>query len=189
MRLAVNIAIMREERLLLTQREDFEAWCLPGGHVDFGESLAQAAKREAEEEVGLTVELQGLIGVYSLLPARSAGINHLAVFAARPSGGSIRLQADEVIAADYFAPDHLPQPLFWGHRQRILDAFAGRRGLARTQQLPWPFPTDLTRQELYRLRDESGLSRREFFIKHFGAWGAAGEKSDCTFNTKTTING
>ena len=58
-------------------------------------------------------------------------------------------------------------------RRRILDAFDNRRGLARTQRLPWPFPTDLTRQALYRLRDESGLSRQEFFVKHFGASGEA----------------
>ena len=33
-------------RVLLTQREDYEVWCLPGGHVEDGESLATAAKRD-----------------------------------------------------------------------------------------------------------------------------------------------
>ena len=48
--IGVNVAIMSESKVLLTRREDFEVWCLPGGAVDDGESLARAAVREAEED-------------------------------------------------------------------------------------------------------------------------------------------
>ena len=41
--LGVNVAIFQEGKVLLTKRVDFEVWCLPGGEVDEGESLAQAA--------------------------------------------------------------------------------------------------------------------------------------------------
>ena len=40
--LGVNVAILEDGKILLTRREDFEVWCLPGGGVDDGESVAQA---------------------------------------------------------------------------------------------------------------------------------------------------
>ncbi len=52
---SVNVAVMQEGRILLTQREDFETWVLPSGRVEEGESLAQAAIREAKEETGIDV--------------------------------------------------------------------------------------------------------------------------------------
>jgi hypothetical protein len=61
-----TVAILRDGKLLLTRREDFEVWCLPGGCVDEDESLADAARREAEEETGLKVRLTRLV-VYTLV--------------------------------------------------------------------------------------------------------------------------
>ena len=54
-RLAATVAIVQDDKVLLAKREDFEVWCLPGGMVDVGESLAETAVREAHEETGLTV--------------------------------------------------------------------------------------------------------------------------------------
>ncbi|PJF32668.1 MAG: NUDIX hydrolase, partial [Phototrophicales bacterium] len=50
--IGANIAIIRDNKILLTKREDFEVWCLPGGQAEAGESLAQTALREAREETG-----------------------------------------------------------------------------------------------------------------------------------------
>jgi ADP-ribose pyrophosphatase YjhB (NUDIX family) len=144
--LAVNIAIIHAGRILLTQREDFKVGCLPGGAVDPGESIAQAAVREVREETGLDVELTRLVGIYSRPKARGV---HLVLFAARPTGGELRFQAGEVIDAGYFDPDALPEPLLAWHHQQIVDALRGAQGLAWTQKLAWPFDPEMTRQQFY----------------------------------------
>ncbi len=173
--LGVEIAIIHAGQILLTQREDFEVWCLPGGNVDGGESVAQAAMREAREEAGLDVQLERLVGIYSI-PRWSGGGSHVVVFAARPAGGSLKPQPSEVVAARYFDLDALPEPLFGWHRQRIRDALSGVGGsVAWSQAMVWPFEPDMARPALYARRDQSGLSRQEFFLQHFGQAGQADE--------------
>jgi ADP-ribose pyrophosphatase YjhB (NUDIX family) len=163
--LGVTVAIFDDGRILLTRREDFEIWCLPGGQVDDGESLAEAAAREAFEETGLEIELTHLVGAYSR-PKWWLGGLHSLLFAARPVGGRLRPQPSEVIEARYFAPDALPNDLLWSHRQWIEDAFAGWGGsLARSDPTPWPFDPNLSRQELYAMRDRSGLSRSAYYAQ------------------------
>jgi 8-oxo-dGTP diphosphatase len=173
--LGVEIAIIRSGQILLTRREDFETWCLPGGNVDAGESTAQAAMREAREETGLDVQLERLVGIYSM-PRWGRGGAHIVVFAARPAGGGLRPQPGEVVAVRYFDPDALPEPLLGWHRQRIWDALNGVGGsVAWSQAVAWPFDQDVTRPALYALRDQSGLSRQEFYLQHFGRAGRDAE--------------
>lgn len=60
-----GVAAVFDGRILLARRTDDGNWCLPGGRVEFGESIAACAEREFEEETGQAVELTGLLGVYS----------------------------------------------------------------------------------------------------------------------------
>jgi 8-oxo-dGTP pyrophosphatase MutT (NUDIX family) len=120
------------QRLLLTRRRDNGLWCLPGGHMEPGESAAEACVREVREETGLEVRVTRLIGVYSsphvLLEYRPDRREQMVglCFAAEPIGGTLGL-SDETTAADYFtaaaitALDVLPH-----HIERIADAFAGQ---------------------------------------------------------------
>ena len=110
--LGVSIAIIQEGRVLLTQRSDFPVWCLPGGAVDDGESIAQAAVREAREETGLEVALTRLVGTYSL-PRWLDGGAHEVLFAARPVGGRLQKETRETVDARFFGPEELPEPLQW----------------------------------------------------------------------------
>jgi 8-oxo-dGTP pyrophosphatase MutT (NUDIX family) len=55
----------KREKVLLTQRTDNGRWCLPGGMMESGESVAEACEREVWEETGLHVRITRLIGVYS----------------------------------------------------------------------------------------------------------------------------
>lgn len=54
-----------EHRLLLIQRSDSGLWAIPGGALDFGESVADCAIRETAEETGIAIDVTGLVGIYS----------------------------------------------------------------------------------------------------------------------------
>ena len=66
--IGVNIGIIQDNKLLLTQREDFEVRCLSGGEVEPGETLARAAVREAREETGPEVVSDRLMGANGCCP-------------------------------------------------------------------------------------------------------------------------
>jgi ADP-ribose pyrophosphatase YjhB (NUDIX family) len=81
----------------------FGKWVFPGGFVDRGESVAQAAVRETFEEVGLRVSVTGILDVYSY-PGDEVAV---VVYAADVIGGRLQIgdEAEDVIA---FAPEQLP---------------------------------------------------------------------------------
>ncbi len=166
-----TVAIIKDGKILLTKRSDFEVWCLPGGHVDEGESVAEAAIREAREEVGLEVELTRFVGVYSRLGGDSSV--HLNLFAAKQIGGTLTPQPEEVLEIRYFSPDELPELMFWWHRQQIKDAFKGASSSeSAVPAVVWSFeviPAEpvASRQELYALQARSGLAPSDFYQYFF----------------------
>ena len=164
--LAAITAVIQNGKVLWTQREDFEVWCLPGGSVEDGETVAEAAVREVQEETGIDVYLTSLVGIYSRL-GLYADIHGL-VFTATPIGGKLQTQPGETIAADYFSVDNLPEPLLFGYRQRIEDAINNVGGSVAWKQTVTPTIEGVNnRQELYDMRDKSGLSRVEFYLRAF----------------------
>ncbi|CUT11144.1 GDPmannose mannosyl hydrolase EC 361 [Bradyrhizobium sp.] len=85
--IAVSAAIFRDGKVLLTRRARSPAkgfYSLPGGRVEFGESLHRALAREIDEETGLDIDIVGLAGWREVLPA-AAGAGHYLImsFAAR----------------------------------------------------------------------------------------------------------
>lgn len=161
----VNAAILEGESILLTLREDFEVWCLPGGSVETGESLADAAHREVREEIGLEIDLIRLVGTYSRLGWME---QHVCLFAARLRGGALALDPHEVLAARFFPLTALPEYLLMSHGEQIQDVISGVTGVVKTTQVTTSaLPS--SRAELYALRDQSGLSRREFYQRYVDA--------------------
>jgi ADP-ribose pyrophosphatase YjhB (NUDIX family) len=162
--LAVIVAVIDDGKVLLTKREDFEVWCLPGGGVEEGESLAEAGIREAKEETGLDVELTRLVGVYSRL---GGGMNdiHAVLYAARPIGGELKLQPGETIEVAYFPFDQLPNEMLFGHKKRISDAIHDRSSMSVRQEIAMHHDgKNYSRKELYEIRDRSGLTRQQFYL-------------------------
>lgn len=63
---AVSAFIQDDEgRILMIRRTDNDLYSIPGGQLELGETLAQAAVREVQEETGITCEVSGVIGIYS----------------------------------------------------------------------------------------------------------------------------
>ncbi|WP_338741518.1 NUDIX domain-containing protein [Actinomadura luteofluorescens] len=63
---SVNVVVENYKgEILMIRRTDNDNWALPGGAIDIGESVTQAAIRETKEETGIDVEITGLVGIYS----------------------------------------------------------------------------------------------------------------------------
>lgn len=166
--LGVNVVIFDDQqRVLLIQREDYEVWCTPGGLMETGETPAAAAIREAREETGLDVRLTRFVGVYSRDMWRGDDY-HIFVFVAEVIGGTLTPQPGEALQAAFFPLDALPDLLI-GQAHRIQAAAEGVGGSIVVQEhvTPPAFPDHLSRREIYQMRDDSGLSRTEFYHQNY----------------------
>jgi ADP-ribose pyrophosphatase YjhB (NUDIX family) len=97
-----------------------DLWTFPGGFVDLGESVEDAARREAREEIEADVELQDLLGVYSKPDERIVLIVFAATIEAEPQTTP---EAPEIQA---FAPDEIPwqELAFWSTTNALKDFLA-----------------------------------------------------------------
>jgi len=110
-------AFIRDQsgRLLLVQRRrEPEAghWGLPGGKVDFGETIEAAVLREIEEELGVTLRLDGLLCLVDQID-RAAGSHWVAPVyrAVIAAGDPVNREPAALAAIGWFTLDALPQPL------------------------------------------------------------------------------
>ncbi|MCH7570120.1 MAG: NUDIX hydrolase [Deltaproteobacteria bacterium] len=122
--ITVDIIIEIDQRgiVVIERKNPPHGWALPGGFVDYGESLEEAVQREAKEETTLDVQLIEQLHTYSD-PRRDPRHHTIStVFIARaigdPRGG------DDAKSAQVFTESNLPSPLVFDHPQILRDYFA-----------------------------------------------------------------
>ncbi len=122
----VDIIIEIEGRIVLIERKNPpKGWALPGGFVDYGETLESAAIREAKEETGLDIYDLRLLGCYSD-PKRDSRMHTITtVYIAKGEGAP--QAADDAAELALFLPQELPSPLCFDHA-RIIDDYRNFRG-------------------------------------------------------------
>lgn len=124
----VDIIIRQGNNIVLIERKNEpHGWALPGGFVDYGESLEQAATREALEETGLHLRNLRQFRAYSS-PDRDPRQHNIS-FVFTADGEGRLLGGDDAARAEFFDLDNLPAPLCFDHAQ-ILEDF--RRSLPNT---------------------------------------------------------
>jgi ADP-ribose pyrophosphatase YjhB (NUDIX family) len=121
----VDIIIQMDRGIVLIKRKNYPyGWALPGGFVDYGESLEAAAVREAREETSLDVELVSQLGAYSA-PDRDPRQHTISVvFLAR--GNGIPRASDDALDIAIFDHGSLPEHLAFDHQKILHDYFQKR---------------------------------------------------------------
>lgn len=119
--------IVADGRVLLGRRARAPwagSWEVPGGFVERGEHPAATAVREAAEELGITIELTGLLGVY--IHETSTDCLQTIVYTATTLDRTCVPDPAEVAEWRWFTAGEIPVELAADHRQRIDDWLAGR---------------------------------------------------------------
>lgn len=121
--LTVDIIVELEERgvVLIERKNPPRGWALPGGFVDYGESLERAAVREAKEETSLDVKLAEQFYTYSD-PSRDARHHTVSTIYIATATGTPR-GADDARRAIIVQEGNLPAPLVFDHPRILKDYF------------------------------------------------------------------
>lgn len=118
----VDMIIYDEEAngiVLVKRRYPPLGWALPGGFVDYSEKVEDAAQREAMEETGLDVSIEGLVGVFSD-PARDPRKHTIStVFWGKASNPDAIKGSDDAAEACFFSLNNLPEPIVFDHKEMI----------------------------------------------------------------------
>ncbi len=127
-KVGVAVLIKRNDKILLGKRlaeAGFGQWGLPGGHLEFSESLVAAAKRELLEETGLIVDNLKFINITND-PRLTDGQHyiHILFLAEVVQGEPQVMEPNKCEVWEWFNLSELPDPIFYGHKkiiQAILD--------------------------------------------------------------------
>jgi 8-oxo-dGTP diphosphatase len=126
------IPVLPDGRIVLIQRSDTGQWGLPGGMIDWGEDIPQAARRELEEETGLKLtKINSLRGVYSD-PQRDPRLHSIAILLEVEAEGELNPKDKlEVLQVKAFTKDELPLgDLCHDHDRQLQDYFNGLVAIA-----------------------------------------------------------
>lgn len=129
----VGVVVWRGDRVLLIERGKpprVGQWSLPGGAQKLGETLAETARREVEEETGIAIELGEIVATLDLIERDDAGrVRYhytLVDFVAEGLEADLRA-GDDAVDARWFSRADIDQLGLWSETLRIIDLAAGKR--------------------------------------------------------------
>jgi ADP-ribose pyrophosphatase YjhB (NUDIX family) len=122
-RVSCSALIERGGEYLMARRRDIGLWNLPGGGMEAGETVDEGLAREVMEEIGVTVRIVRLVGVYSKPQKNEIVLTFLCKLVSEDEPTT----SDEVSEVGWFRPDRLPTDTLPKHRQRVVDAALGQR--------------------------------------------------------------
>ncbi len=114
--LGVRVMMIDKDRVLLVRQTYMDGWFMPGGGVKRGETLDHAARREAREETGATLNNLSLVGAYTNFTDWKSDNNVLFLSTDFTASGKHDFEIAEV---RFFPLDALPSGLWPGHRRRL----------------------------------------------------------------------
>jgi len=120
--IGVRVMLIQNGQVLLVRQTYVSGWYMPGGGAKRGETLDQAARREAKEEVGAEMEDLYLLGTYTHFGEHKSDHNALFLCTKFTLNGK---QDREIAEARFFPLDTLPDGLIDGHRKRLEEYRAG----------------------------------------------------------------
>ena len=123
-----GVVVRRGGSVVLVKRKKppYEGyWALPGGLVEYGETVEEAVVREVKEETGLDVEIKGLVGVYSRPDRDPRGHVISIAFLVVEVGGELR-GSRETEVNEFYA---IPRELAFDHREILRDGLELAKGL------------------------------------------------------------
>jgi len=123
--LTVDAIIETDNGIILIKRKNPPAgWAIPGGFVDYGETLEEAAVREMKEETSLDINLDRQFHTYSN-PDRDPRHHTVSTIFIATATGTPEA-ADDAIDIGIFTKDNLPEDIAFDHRQILEDYFNGK---------------------------------------------------------------
>jgi len=125
--LTVDIIFEIDNGILLIERKNEPyGWALPGGFVEYGETVESAAKREAMEETNLEPANLYLFGVYSS-PDRDPRFHTVSIVFVATARGEYIKAGDDAKNAKIFTKETLPENIVFDHKKIISDYFKWKR--------------------------------------------------------------
>ena len=136
----VGVMIEKDGKVLLVQEAQTERgqWNQPAGWLDKYEDPVRAAKREAEEETGLKIEITDFLGVYSLVKPAATTHDHIdrhpvkLIFVGKVVGDGVKVDPEEIMDARWFTPEEIyamgPETMRDADiKDEVRDYFIGKR--------------------------------------------------------------
>jgi ADP-ribose pyrophosphatase YjhB (NUDIX family) len=121
----VDVIIRFQKGIVLIKRKNPPyGWAIPGGFIEYGESAEHAARREAQEETGLTIEKLEQFHTYSD-PNRDPRFHTISVVFTAEAKGTPRANTDAA-QIGIFKRNNLPDPIAFDHQQILEDYFNQR---------------------------------------------------------------